>query len=388
MSSFGQTFLISLFVPYFLNDFSLSNATFGSMYSAATLISAGTLPYVGKWIDYIPLRSYSLAVAGGLLVASLTLALSWHISLLFVGIVLLRISGQGLSSHTARTTMARYFEHRRGKALSIASLGYPLGEGVLPAALTALLGVISWHLTWGLIVAFIGLVFVPLIWLLLNKREHTLVEDEDKASGKTESSWPVYRMLLSDYRLWLITPAVLLPPFWITGLFLYQVSVAEQLGWSAALIATAFAGFAVGRVSSSLSSGPAIDRFSARAIFPFYLLPFGAGLVFAFYHPGNWSAFAYMTFVGITLGIGGNIKSALWAELYGTEYLGTIRSLFSSLMVFSTAMSPFLMGWAIDHDVSMESIILAAIATVVVATLLTFVAFWGKPDSKRVEKEI
>jgi len=374
MSSFGQTFLISLFVPYFLKSFSLSNATFGSMYSAATLISAGTLPYVGKWIDHIPLRKYSLIVATGLLVASLTLALSWHIAILFVGIVLLRISGQGLSSHTARTTMARYFEYQRGKALSIASLGYPIGEGILPATITGLLGIFSWHTTWGIIVLFIGIIFLPWVWLILNKREYSLV-DEESSDKKTESSWPIYRMLLKDYRFWLVTPAVLLPPFWITGLFLYQVSVAEQLGWSATLIASAFIGFAGGRVASSLSIGPAIDRVSAETIFPFYILPFGIGLLFAFYHPGNWSAFAYMIFVGITLGIGSNIKSALWAELYGTEFLGTIRSLFSSLMVFSTAMSPFLMGWAIDHNMAMESIIMIAFISIVIATLMAFAAF-------------
>lgn len=374
MSSFGQTFLISLFVPYFLKSFSLSNATFGSMYSAATLISAGTLPYVGKWIDHIPLRKYSLIVATGLLVASLTLALSWHIAILFVGIVLLRISGQGLSSHTARTTMARYFEYQRGKALSIASLGYPIGEGILPATITGLLGIFSWHTTWGIIVLFIGIIFLPWVWLILNKREYSLV-DEESSDKKTESSWPIYRMLLKDYRFWLVTPAVLLPPFWITGLFLYQVSVAEQLGWSATLIASAFIGFAGGRVASSLSIGPAIDRVSAETIFPFYILPFGIGLLFAFYHPGNWSAFAYMIFVGITLGIGSNIKSALWAELYGTEFLGTIRSLFSSLMVFSTAMSPFLMGWAIDHNMAMESIIMIAFISIVIATFMAFAAF-------------
>ncbi|MDR8393013.1 hypothetical protein NC796_17790 [Aliifodinibius sp. S!AR15-10] len=70
-SSFGQTFLISLFVPYFLQDFQLSNAGFGSLYSGATLVSAAVLPWLGKWIDHIPLRLYSTFVAIGLIVASL-----------------------------------------------------------------------------------------------------------------------------------------------------------------------------------------------------------------------------------------------------------------------------------------------------------------------------
>lgn len=375
MSSFGQTFLISLFVPYFLEDFSLTNTTFGSMYSIATLVSAGTLPYLGRWVDYLPLRKYSLMVASGLLVASLTVALSWHVALLFIGIVLLRLSGQGLSSHTAQTAMARYFVHQRGKALSISSLGYPIGEGILPVAIAALLGIFSWRMTWGLIVLIIALFFIPLIRFVLNEREYELVTDENSEDDKNESSWDVYQMLFSDYRFWLLIPAVLLPAFWATGLFLYQVSIAEQLSWSATLIASAFVGFAASRIVSSLSTGPAIDYFSARQLFPFYLLPFGAGLLFAFYHPGSWSAFAYMILIGVTMGMGSNIKSALWAELYGREVIGTVRSLFSSLMVFSTALSPFLMGWAIDKNITMESIIFVAFITVIVSTVMALAAF-------------
>ena len=375
MSSFGQTFLISLFVPYFLEEFSLSNAAFGSLYSVATLISAGSLPFLGKWIDHIPLRKYSLMVATGLLVASLIMTFTWHVAVLFVGLVMLRLSGQGLSSHTAQTAMARYFEHQRGKALSISSLGYPIGEGVLPLAIAGLLGVLSWRMTWGVIVALIALGFIPMLRFILKKREYKLADDKETESDSEGNSWEVYRMLFADYRFWLVIPAVLLPAFWATALFLYQVSIAEQLGWSATLIASAFVGFAISRIVSSLTVGPIIDRFSARTLFPFYVLPFGVGLLFAFFHPGRWSAFAYMLFVGVTLGIGSNIKSALWAELYGREIIGTIRSLFSSLAVLSTAASPFLMGWAIDADIAMESIVLVALVTVVVATALAYSAF-------------
>ncbi|MCA1792220.1 MAG: MFS transporter, partial [Thioalkalivibrio sp.] len=44
LSSLGQTFLISLFVPSFAVEFSLSDGGFGALYSAATLASAALLP--------------------------------------------------------------------------------------------------------------------------------------------------------------------------------------------------------------------------------------------------------------------------------------------------------------------------------------------------------
>lgn len=71
-SSFGQTFLVSIFVPHLLEEFSLNTAQFGSLYAAATLTSAAGLPFLGRLIDRVPLRRFSVASAwtidGGLAV--------------------------------------------------------------------------------------------------------------------------------------------------------------------------------------------------------------------------------------------------------------------------------------------------------------------------------
>ncbi|WP_157939515.1 MFS transporter [Gracilimonas amylolytica] len=375
-SSFGQTFLISLFVPYFLTDFDLSNAAFGSIYSAATLASASILPFLGKWIDVLPIGKYSLYVATGLLVAALTMAFSWHIGFLFAGILLLRLSGQGLSGHTAETAMARYFTLQRGKALSISSLGYPIGEGILPVAIAAILAVSSWRTTWGIIAALIALVFIPFILYVLKQTD--IEQSNQKFKRKEEdidsdSESGSYFQIINDRNFWLILPAILIPPFWATALFLYKVSIAEQLGWTAAIIASAFIFFAVARIISSLGIGPVIDKMSAIKIFPFYILPFGAGVMVAYFHPGVWSAFLYMALVGMTLGFGSTTKSALYAELYGEDMIGTVRSLFAAIMVFSTALSPFLMGWMLDNHIAMESILLMAATTVVFGVILALI---------------
>lgn len=372
-SSFGQTFLISLFVPYFLADFDLSNAAFGSIYSAATLASATILPYLGKWIDVLPIGRYSLYVASGLLIAALTMAFSWHIGFLFAGILMLRLSGQGLSGHTAETAMARYFTLQRGKALSISSLGYPIGEGILPVAIAAILAMTSWRTTWGIIAALIALFFIPFIFYVLKKSDIEQSDQKMKAAKDTSSNSGSYAQIINDRRFWLILPAILIPPFWATALFLYQVSIAEQLGWTAAIIASAFIFFAIARIISSLGIGPVIDKLSAVKIFPFYIIPLGVGVMVAYYHPGVWSAFLYMALVGMTLGFGNSTKSALYAELYGEEIIGTVRSLFASIMVFSTALSPFLMGWMLDSNIAMESILLMAATSVVIGVILAII---------------
>ncbi|MBD3617322.1 MAG: MFS transporter [Gracilimonas sp.] len=379
-SSFGQTFLISLFVPFFLADFNLTNTAFGSIYSMATLTSAASLPYLGKWIDVLPIGRYSLYVACGLLIASLTMALSWHIGFLFAGILMLRLAGQGLSSHTAETAMARYFKLQRGKALSVSSLGHPIGEGLLPTAVAGALAVMSWRSAWGLIAVIIALLFIPFILFVLKKTKIEQVNQKFKeiTDEQNITSGQPYKMIIEEPRFWLILPAVIIPPFWLTALFLYQVSIAEQLGWTATIIASAFIFFAGTRIISSLSIGPIIDKLGAQSIFPFYILPFGAGLLVASLHPGIWSAFLYMALVGVTMGFSNALKSALWAELYGEKMIGTARSLFASIIVFSTSLSPFLMGWMLDHGVSMESILLSAIVSISAGTVLAFI---GLSDS-------
>lgn len=368
-SSFGQTFLISLFVPFFLDAFVLSNAGFGTIYSLATLTSAAALPWLGQWIDRIPLRWYSLWVAVGLLTASLIVMVSWHISVLFVGIILLRLAGQGLSGHTAQTTMARFYDGQRGKALSVSSLGYPFGEAILPVIIAGLLTLVHWRVTWGLIAACIGLVLVPLVYVLIG-RDESGKSNPAELHDSEDSTRENYSKIFSDDRIWYLIPAVLLPPFWITGLFLYQISIASELGWTAGLIATAFISFAIFRILGSIGVGPAIDRFSARILFPFYMLPMMVGIGIPVFFSSNVSAFVYMALMGLTMGIGSNIKSALWAEMFGTSMIGTVRSLFSSFMVFSTALSPFLIGFLLDFQVSIDYVLIAGVISMLVAGLL------------------
>jgi len=375
-SSFGQTFLISLFVPFFLANFNLSNTGFGSLYSLATLSSALTLPWFGKWIDHLPLKRFSLFVATGLMLAAFTVSISWHVTILFAGLLMLRLAGQGLSGHTAQTAMAKFFNLQRGKALSIANLGYPLGEAVLPLIVTAMIPLLTWRGAWGGISLGIGLLLIPFLLKILSDTNQSPVAKHSKDKQNEETpDVGAYSMVFTDKRFYLLLPAVLLPAFWVTGLFLYQIIIAEQLGWSAALIASAFIAHALARVLSSLSVGPAIDAFSARQLFPYHLIPIGLGFLVAVFHPGGWSAFLYMFLLGMTLGVSGNIKTALWAEMYGSESVGTIRSLFSALMVFSTALSPFLMGWLIDNQVPIVHILMWAIISVVAASLLALLAF-------------
>ena len=137
-SSYGQTFFISVFGGEIRAEFGLSHGTFGLIYSAATLLSGFCMIWAGGQIDRVDLRRFTVMVCAGLIVASLLTGWTTSAFMLGIAIFALRFSGQGLMSHTAMTAMARYFERDRGKAISMANLGFPAGQAIFPVIGVAL----------------------------------------------------------------------------------------------------------------------------------------------------------------------------------------------------------------------------------------------------------
>ena len=134
-SCFGQSFFIGLFNSQIRTDLNITHGQFGSIYALATLISSFTFIFVGKMIDDFKLIKFSLFVILVLFLSSIFFSYVNNIYLLIVGIFLLRLSGQGLMSHTATTSISRYFDFNRGKALSVAWLGLSAAEFIMPILL-------------------------------------------------------------------------------------------------------------------------------------------------------------------------------------------------------------------------------------------------------------
>ena len=70
--------------------------------------------------------------------------------------------------------------------------------------------------------------------------------------------------------------------------------------------------------------------------------------------------------MGISNGLTNVLMTSFWAEIYGVNYLGSIKALTGSLMVFSTALATTVFGVLIDLGYSIENIAtLCAIYTVI-----------------------
>ncbi len=368
-SCVGQSFFIGLFNSSIREELNISHGEFGIIYGIATLSSSLTLIWLGKKIDDLKLVNYSFLVVIFLAFSALFFSFINGIILLVIGIFFLRLSGQGLMAHTASVAISRYFDQSRGKALSYVWVGMSLGEFLLPVIIVYFLTFIYWKTLWQGVAVIILLVLPIFTYLTIKNINISSREKEngDRTNNNidTVKSW-TRKEVLKDLKFYSILPAMLASSFIITGIVINQTFIIESKDWGKFAIAKSFMIYSILTVTTLFLSGFLVDKFTSRKIFPLLNVPLLLSLIILiiFDHPN--SAFVFMGLMGISNGLTNVLMSSFWAEIYGVNYLGSIKALTGSLMVFSTALATVIFGSLIDIGYSIENIaFLCAIYTAI-----------------------
>jgi len=361
-SSFGQSFFLGLFNSSIRDTLSITQGQFGSIYASATLLSSFVLIWVGKKIDDINIFKFAFFVTILLSFSCFFFSKISSIIFLFIAIFLMRFSGQGMMSHTAITTISRYFTKSRGKALSTSWFGLSTAEFILPVLIVYLLTFTSWQNIW-ISISILVLLFLPMISFFLIKnlsfesRENT---NDIKFEEKNLKQWKRFEVL-KDYRFYIICLNMLAMPWIVTGVFVYQSFILESKGWGSFVIAQSFMIYSILSVVTLLASGFLVDKFTSRKLLVFMNLPLMLSIIVIIYFDVPISAFLFLGLIGISNGLANVLGSSTWAEIYGVKYIGSIKALTTALMVFSTAFGTALFGLLIDKGFSIEQIALVAL---------------------------
>ena len=252
------------------------------------------------------------------------------------------------------------------------SYGFILGEACLPPLVALALEQYDWRVVWlsaSIVIAAVG---IPLMaWLARSLTGNPAADAERDAADGEESPAAWRRRSLFIHGSFLrVLLVVLVPPVLITAMFLHQGAIAERQGWTLLAVGRAFVGFAAAQALAAFAAGRLIDRFSARALLRFQLLPAAAGVVaLGIFTPGT-SLWLMFLGLGVTAGLNGVIASAIWVELYGTRQLGMIRGVYAALMVLSTALGPVLLGALLDAGTGLLEFGLGVALYVLVVPLL------------------
>jgi predicted MFS family arabinose efflux permease len=372
-SSFGQSFFLGLFNAPIRNELGITHGQFGSIYASATICSSLLLIWVGKKIDDYRILNYSFFVVVLLFASTLFFSFINSVYFLAVAIFLMRLSGQGLMSHASTTTISRFFEKSRGKALSTIWFGLSTAEFILPVLVTYFFLIYSWRIVWQGI-AILIILFLPLVILNtiksvnLDSRE---ADNNPKLKKLKIKSWR-RRDVIKDYRFYIVSLNMLAMPWMATGIFVYQSFISESKMWAIYTIPKAFMVYSITSIITLFLSGILVDKFTGRKLILFMNIPLLLAMFVLLQFNHEVFAYIFLGLIGVSNGLANILGSSTWAEIYGVKYIGSIKALTTALMVFSTAFGTAVFGLLIDNGFTIENIAFVGAVYIVISLILLF----------------
>ena len=371
-SSFGQSYFLGLFNSSIREALSITHGQFGSIYASATLCSSLLLIWVGKKIDDVNIFKFAFFVIILLSFACFFFSKVSSVFLLFIAIFLMRFSGQGMMSHTASTTISRYFTKTRGRALSVSWFGLSSAEFIMPVLMVYLLTIIDWQNLW-VIFSITVLIILPITsFLLIKNLNLNSRESRDENIKEVEIKQWKRREVIKDYRFYIISSNMLAMPWIFTGFAVFQSFVQTSKGWGPYVIAQSFMSYSILSVLTLFLSGFLIDKFTSRKLLIYMNIPLLFSVIVLFFFDTPITAFIFLGLVGISNGFANILGSSTWAELYGVKYLGSIKALTTALMVFATAFGTALFGFLIDIGFSVGDIAVVSGIYIFISLILLF----------------
>lgn len=353
LSSFGQTFFISLFAGHIRAEFGLSHGDWGAIYAVGTLVSAGAVIWAGTLSDHFRVRALGPMVLAGLALACVAMALNQAAWALVGVIFLLRFFGQGMASHVSQVAMARWFVAARGKALAVATTGFAVGEALLPVIVVSAMAVMPWRGVW-VIAALVAVVAaLPLYWSLKHERTPKSAATAQAAAGREGRHWHRHEVL-RDRLFWFLLPVLMAMPAFGTAFFFQQVHLCDTKGWAHVEFVALIPIYTGTALVSMMVSGWAIDRWGSWWLMAGFALPFAAAFALLGAAQGLGAVLVVFVLFGISSGITATLPGAFWAETYGTAHLGAIKALASAVMVLGSAIGPGVTGALIDRGIAFQ----------------------------------
>ncbi len=372
-SSFGQSFFLGIFNTSIRETLSITHGQFGSIYASSTLCSSLLLIWVGKKIDDINIFRFAIYVTLLLSFSCFFFSKISSIFFLFIAIFLMRFSGQGMMSHTATTTVSRYFTKSRGRALSICWFGLSSAEFILPVLMVFLLSLTTWQNIWT-VIAILILIFLPIASFFLVRTVKLDTRESTEGEEFKEENIKQWKRIevIKDYKFYIVSMNMLAMPWIATGVFVYQSFITESKNWGPFVIAQSFMSYSIFSVITLLISGFLIDKFTSRKLLIFMNIPLFLSTFVIIYFDAQFTAFIFLGLIGISNGLANVLGSSTWAEVYGVKHIGSIKALTTALMVFSTAFGTALFGILIDIGFSIEKIAIISALYILISFILLF----------------
>ena len=338
----GLVFSFGLFFDALEDEFGWSRTLLSGSTSLAMLVMGALAYFVGRLSDrYGP--TMVLGVAGlmyGLghgLLANVTEP--WHLVLLF-GVFM----GLGMSTHDVVTlsTIARWFERRRGIMTGVVKVGTATGQMTVPPLTALLMAGLGWRdaaLTLG-----VAATVLLIVAALLMKRP-----PRDRSPGfARDQRGADFAEVRRSRAFWTLCAAQLL---FFPSLITVPLHIAVHgmdLGMTRAVAATLLTAIGGASIVGRLTIGTFADRIGGRMAYILCFVPMITSLCALVFIDAHWLLFVTVALYGYSHGGFFTVVSPTVAELFGMRAHGAI---FGGIVFFGTiggAAGPIMAGRIFD----------------------------------------
>ncbi|KNE80772.1 MFS-type transporter [Streptomyces fradiae] len=356
MTAPGQTAGISVFIDPLITGLGISRTEVSTAYLTGTLIGACAMPLVGRAIDrYGPRR---VIAAVGAVFGAVLIGLSFVTGLtgLTAGFVGVRMTGQGALSLVATTTVAYWFDKRRGMALGITSAVGAAGISLAPVLVERLIHGYGWRQAWAIEGIAVWLVVLPLALFGIRNRPADLGQHVDgipPAPGADTGGPPAgvpLRRALRTGMFWAVAAGLSASSMLTTGLNFHQIALLGERGLTPVEAAANFLPQTAAALLATLAAGALVDRLPPRAVLAGAMAVLAGAVLSARYVEPGWTAIGYGLLLGASGGLLRVIESAAYPRYFGTAHLGAIRGSAHTLTIAASAFGP--LAVSMGHDLT------------------------------------
>ncbi|GAB3669964.1 MFS transporter [Streptomyces sparsus] len=303
------------------------------------------MPLIGRSVDRFGPRAVMAVVGAVFGAVLLLLSLVSGIVGLTAGFVGVRMAGQGALTLVATTTVAYWFDRRRGLALGVTSAVGAAGISLAPILIEALIAHIGWRQAWAVEGLLIWALVVPIALLGIRDRPADLgqhVDGEPPASDDADESatgWPL-RQVLRSGMFWAVAGCLAASSMLVTGLNFHQIALLGERGLSPVAAAANFVPQTVAALLAGFAAGALLDRVPPRAVLTAAMAVLAASvLCVRFVEPG-WTALLFGFLLGGSGGVLRSVEAAALPRYFGTAHLGAIRGGAHTITVGASAFGP------------------------------------------------
>ena len=349
--STGIRHAVGPFLKPIVADLHLDRASFSLVIALSLLLYGVFMPFAGMLLDRFSVRLVS-SLGTLLLAASLVMTAMvrdvWEFALVYGVLVPLGLAGTG--PVIASGVVARWFNKRRGTALSVLGSASMTGMSLLVPAVTWLIINTGWRITYVVIAAGILVLVLPLCLFVVRDSPESMGLLPDGAAPKARGAEAARERVaageaVQTLAFWQLAGSFFTCGFSMALLSAHGVPMLTDHGYTPMFASWALGVLGGSSIAFTVMLGALSDRFGRRPVLAaIYAGRIGifAGLFLIRDNPTAILAVAVLG--GVTMAGTGSMTSALTADIYGRFSVSSVFGLIFLVHQTGSALGSWLAG--------------------------------------------